>query len=512
MTKVADSLGKLAESASVVFVGSIVGRALGLVGETAIIRALPPSAFGEVALAYTVVFALANITLLGVHDGVTRFLSAADDSVERLSILRSALIITLVAAVISILGLYFLRNWLAGLMGQPSLTKWIPFFLIFFILYPLARIAFGVLRGQGRTVGAVLSKKIGARVFALGLLAIATFTISSEIGAVAYWISFQFFILFFCTLLLRQRYQLRKVVGIPDSRTLNRLWSFSWPLATSSVIFLMLSNMDVLMIGYFLDSTSVGYYRSIQPLKQATTFVVSSFSFLYLPIATEYYESGDLGGLNELFTVTTKWISLATLPFVLVFTFFASDAIAAIFGAAYTPASSALAVLIGGLFIRALSGLDGDMVRAIDRPKVELYSAAGGLSVNFGLNIVLITQYGLVGAAVATVTGYAVYNGLEVIAIYRQTGASPVGWNVLKPLFPTTLLAIVAAIILPDNLGLLALIGLGMFFTMTLPISVFLTRSFDRTDIELVEMVERHSGADLGTFKQGIQWQLVQNE
>jgi O-antigen/teichoic acid export membrane protein len=213
--------------------------------------------------------------------------------------------------------------------------------------------------------------------------------------------------------------------------------------------------------------------------------------------------------LDELFTVSTKWVSLATLPFVLVFSLFASDAITAFFGASYTPAAPALAVLVGGLFIRALTGLNGDMVRAIDRSRIEFYAAAGGIGANVLLNVILIPQYGIVGAAIATVAGYGVYNGIEVLIIYLETGTSPFSFNVIKPLVPTTILAFGVSALVPRPLGLIQLIGTGFIFTLAQPISMFLTRSFDQSDLELVELAEQRSGRDLGHIKRSIKRQLT---
>jgi len=302
---------------------------------------------------------------------------------------------------------------------------------------------------------------------------------------------------------LHRELSIGRVVGrLPDAATVRELWSFSWPLAIGSSFFLLLSNVDVLMIGYFMEPRSVGFYRAIQPLRQVTVFVLGSFTFLFLPLATQYYDDGNLDALDRFYTISTKWIVAATFPLVLVFTLFAPEVVRAFFGVEYTPAAPALAVLTAGLFVRAIVGLNGDMTKAIDRPRIELYSVAVAVVVNVVLNVVLVPRYGIVGAAIGTVVGYAVYNALEVLMIYRSVGSHPFSANTVKPLIPTVLVALGAARLTADvQLGLVVLIGIGGFLSVIHLFSMVVTRSLGREDLLLFERFEERTGVDLERFK-----------
>jgi O-antigen/teichoic acid export membrane protein len=59
--------------------------------------------------------------------------------------------------------------------------------------------------------------------------------------------------------------------------------------------------------------------------------ILESFRFLFLPIATEYYEAGELDDLRAFYTVSSKWIAAGTLPLVLVFGLFADQAVTSFF-------------------------------------------------------------------------------------------------------------------------------------------------------------------------------------
>jgi O-antigen/teichoic acid export membrane protein len=274
-------------------------------------------------------------------------------------------------------------------------------------------------------------------------------------------------------------------------------------LALGSVVFLFLGRLDVMMLGYLADSKDVGLYRSILPLQKSAGFIMTAFTFLFLPLATDFYEQSQLDDLNELYTVSTKWITALTLPIVLVIALFPAPVIGSFFGESYVPAAPALTILIIGMFSRALVGLNGDMVRAINRPEIELYTAIGGLVVNAVLNLLLIPEYGIVGAAVATISGYTVYNLGEVAAVYYYTKTHPFSWRLFRQLIPTTAVALACWALL-GPLAIHWLFVLGGFLVIVQLASTILTRSVDEADILLIDQLEDAVGREFPQIRRMI--------
>jgi O-antigen/teichoic acid export membrane protein len=498
-----DALGGLAESAAVVFVGLVVGRLLSLLGQVLIARTLGPTAFGHVALAYTVVTMVGTLALLGTHEGVTRQMSASDTAGERRRLLRSGYAMALVGACLVAILVYLARFEIASALNDERLPGLLIPFLPFLVANATARVSFGALRSFGRSVAAAVARDLGPRVVALAVFGLFVVAGEPVSGAVAYWVVVPVVMTVLAIAYLHQELATHRILGgLPDAETTRSLWSFSWPLAVGASFFLLLSNVDVLMIAYFLDPRSVGLYRAIQPLRQVTTFVLTAFTFLFLPLATEYYDRGNFAALDRLYTVSTKWAVVVTVPPVLVFTLFAPEVVRAFFGAAYVPAAPALAVLTAGLFVRALVGLNGDVTKAIDRPRIELYSVAIAVVVDIALNAALIPRYGIVGAAFATAVGYAVYNLLEVGAIYRAVGSHPFAANTLKPLVPTMLVGVgierLTAGIAPS---LVLLVGIGVTLAVVHLGALVLTNSLDEADLILFERVEERTGIDFRRVK-----------
>lgn len=509
MTSVADSLSGIARSAALIFGGSVFGRGVGLLCETLIARSLSPTVFGRVSLAYTVAIAVGGVLLLGIHDGVTRLYTAAEDDAERESVVRAGYALSLSAAVVGATGVVLAADAVEVLMGTPDLGRYLRLFAPYVLVYPLSRVSIGLLRGQQQSRGVVVARNLSGRLVGVAVLGVAFALGRQTVGAVAYWLAVPLAVLLTALYFAGWQNAFRGVSSrLPSGSTLREMWSFSWPLALGSIVFLLLSNLDVLMIGYFLEPSKVGYYRSIQPLRQATTVVLGAFSFLFLPLATQYFERGDFAGLDAIFTTVTKWTVLVTLPPVLVLVFFSETVVSLLLGPAYLPAAVPLSILAGGLFLRAVAGLDGDVVQAIDRPKIELQAAALGLCINVTLNVALIPAFGIAGAAAATVCGYGAYNAFELFLIYRATGVTPFSLHTLKPIVASTAVVGAASVAVSRG-GIVALTAAVALAVGVVAAAAIVTRSVEEVDLELLARAETKTGRDLGLVRRTLRFGLV---
>ena len=495
-----DSFPSIASSGVIMLTGSVLGRALALGTEALIARSLGPTVFGRIGLAYTVILTAASVLLVGVNQAIPRLLPAADTERQQASFVQSAYLFALLLGIVGIIVLFVLVR--GPLRGEFELIKYLLLFSPFLVVYPISRISFAVLRSWEQTVPAIVSRSVVSRVLGLGLWVLIFYLGFSVEAAVGYWLAVPSVTVVFAGYYIRRRLPLRHLVTMrPEKSAMRRMLSFSWPLAMSSLVFTFLSRMDILMIGYFLVSREVGYYRAIQPFRQVTVLVLGSFGFLFLPLATRCFETGNLPELDRLFTSVTKWIVVITLPVILGFVFFAESIVVFAFGADYLPAALPLSVLLGGLFVRTVTGLDGDVVKAIDRPKIEFYSALTGLGSNLVLNILLIPQYGIVGAAVATVVGYAVYNAVELAAIYRIVGITPFSWDILKPVAFTTVSAAALVHVIDVPSGIIFALGATALFGVLSVLSVPFTGSIGAADRILVERLEQRTGREFAVIR-----------
>jgi len=497
--KLENKIGDLLKSSAVVFVGLVFGKALGLLGEALIVRSLSPETYGSLALAYTITLLCGRIGNFGLQDGVTRLMSGETERSDKLQILQHGFVMALFSGVLLGAGLLLTRELIATFVDDSRVSGYLVAFVPLLILLIVRGILFNALRAEERSLAAVLSRDVFGRLIPFAFLGGALYLGMPTSAAIGYWIGLPLIIIVSALFFLRDQYPVSDIVTFRlKKEVIGRLGRFSLPLAMSTYIFTFLSYFDILMIGYFLESSQVGFYRAIQPLQQTSTLLMTAFTFLFLPTATQYYEEGDIAGLGSFYSVSTKWLTIGTLPIVLLFALFAEDVVRTVFGAAYLPAAPALAVLVAGQSFRAIVGLDGDIVKAMDRTEIELGSALAGLVVNVALNLYLIPRYGITGAAFATVVGYIVYNVVEVAIIYRLLGIHPFAFNNFKPAVVTVVFAVGVRYVTRGNeYSLLALCGIGVLFGLIALISTVGTKSLDSADRELLERVAERTGIDL---------------
>jgi len=493
-------LRDLVQGAALIFVGHLIGQVLGLVGEISIIRSLPPQEYGHIALAYTVVLVVSQLSRVGIADGVTRMMSAAEDESERWDVFRSGIIISSIVVLISFIVIYSTREQIATILGDRYLFKYLLYLTPYIILHPLAMVAFSAVRSNKRSIDAVFARYVIPRTISLGFLLVVIHFLRLPIfGAIIYWILIQGLI-FILSIYSSYLSTDEDILGIPERETIFELIRFSWPLAAGSVLFMVLSRIDILMIGYFLDAKNVGLYRSIQPLKQAPIFAMTAFNFLFYPLATEYYSNSDIRSLGRIYTITTKWMSLIAFPISILIVLYPVSIIDLLLSSAYTPAAGALSVLIAGIFFRVIVGLNGSVVKSINRPKVELYSASIGIIFNIILNVYLIPRFGIIGAALATICGYIVYNIVEVAYIYSTTKIHPFSLNTMKPILVSGFFTVLLKSEI-SNIKSFNIIFILILVYVMLVGSLIVTRSFDEADMLLLEEIEDYTGVDLSTIK-----------
>ena len=141
--------------------------------------------------------------------------------------------------------------------------------------------------------------------------------------------------------------------------------------------------------------------------------------------------------------------------------------------------------------------LNGDVVKAIDRTQIELYSGLLGLIANISINMVLIPRYGISGAAAGTALGYMIYNFIEVIWIKRAAKVTPFSPDIVKVVCFMFLAAASISILLSERIGIVGLIGVGGLMFLVEPLALVLTKSVNESDVELVRSIEEKLGRDL---------------
>ncbi|MFW5905521.1 MAG: polysaccharide biosynthesis C-terminal domain-containing protein [archaeon] len=223
-----------------------------------------------------------------------------------------------------------------------------------------------------------------------------------------------------------------------------------------------------------------------------------------MPIISELDAEGATEEMHRIYQVVTKWVFMATLPVFLVVALFPDMTITVTFGREYMEGGMALSLLAVAYFSHAIAGPNANTLTSIGRTRLIMWDNVAIGILNAVLNLLLIPEYGYLGAGLATAISYIVLNLLYSTQLYRETGIHPFSAGLVRP-------GIVAAI-------LVAVVHwvTRTFFPITVPVLVTMFAVFmalygfvilrfggiEDEEIMLVLSFEDRFGIDLGPLKE----------
>jgi len=426
----------IAKGAGIVFIATVVSRIFGYLIRAVIARHYGPEGYGFISTSLALFTITSTIALLGFSNSLTRQIAYYfnTDRIRGIkSLIFSAYGLSSTIAVIAGLFLFLNSRVIATtIFHDESLIPFLKYFaagLVFFVWIKLSASIFkafkkmgwytliqDVLRFAAIFSAVVIAILLHAPVQLLGLTYLVAFIVVGIFGTVA-------------------AYYLTPIRKFPAGNLFGetkKLFSFSWPLMLASIIHIFLYRIDILMIGYFMDQINVGIYNAAVPIGQLLTVIISSFTPLLLPVMTEYFAHDDITNLNNTFTLSTKWIFLLTIPVFSLMVFFPDFFLVVIFGKNFLEASTVLQIIAFGFLLSASVGPTGNLLVVVGKTHLNMINNLIAIVINIILNLLLIPQIGIYGAAVASAFSYAFLNILALIEIYMMYKIHPFEFVYIK--------------------------------------------------------------------------------
>jgi O-antigen/teichoic acid export membrane protein len=257
--------------------------------------------------------------------------------------------------------------------------------------------------------------------------------------------------------------------GVMDKELLR----FSYPLMFVTILGTFMHWMDIMMLGYFTDTTTVGLYHPAARTAGLLRTVLLAFMGIFAPMMSEYHRQGDIGEMGNLYKLIVRWIISLSLPLAIILILY-SKKIMLLFGVNYLSASNVLIVLTGAAFLQIIFGSGGHTLTMTGFTKVNLVNSIIIVLINITLNILWIPEFGIIGAAYATFVSMALLGILRIVEVYYFIKLNPFSLKLLKPIIAGVIMALVLIYIKPMILSLhtivsliiILLVGLLSFFFM----------------------------------------------
>jgi len=405
-------LKELLKGSSIAFAFRIIGMITGYIFTLLITRNFGAGAMGVFALSITVLTVFSVIGRLGFDTALLRFV-AEYSSQSRRDLVREIYLKTIMLVVPLTLLLSFLL-----FLSSPFIAKHIfhkeylgsSFRLVSFALLPMVLIFINSesLRGLKKIREYSFLLNVSIPLFATIILTLTLLFAKGKNAPIFSYIISVIFVSVLSFLLWQRNAKLREVSS-GKSLKLKTLLNVSLPLLLSSSLFLIMQWTDTIMLGMFRTEAEVGIYNVALKVAGLTSVTLFAINSIAAPKFAEFYGKGDIKGLGKVAQQSTKLIFWTSFPILLVFLLFPWSVLG-IFGAEFKSGVYALIILTLGQFVNAVSGSVGYILQMTGKQTVFQNIIIVAATINLILNAVLIPQYGINGAALASMISMTFWN------------------------------------------------------------------------------------------------------
>ncbi|MUV90047.1 oligosaccharide flippase family protein [Halapricum sp. CBA1109] len=429
-----DAVRSLVKGSGIIFAGFVLENGLAFVTKVLMARLLGKTGFGELSIGIILAANVSTIFVLGLNTGVARYLPRYDDPAKRRGVLVSAFrVVVPVVVVVGALIVVFAEPIARIVVRDPSVA---PVIRVFGLATPLAaimKLAVGAIQGIKDSTPKVYVRNI---VQPMSRSALVVVVLLLGLGALE--VSWAYFGSYLLSAAVAMYFVYRRTelfADTPATPMYRELLSFSGPLAVMAIASLIVSGIgiDTFMIAFFNTTDDVGEYNVVMPTAKLMILVLSSLSFLFMPIMSELHAEGASAEMERIFRLATKWIVLATLPILVVMVVFPREFIALTFGSAYTTASLSLTVLAVGFFFHSAFGLGERVLNSVGSTRVVMADNIAAAAVNVALNLLLIPSLSVLGAAIGTAAAYVTLDLLYLYHVHDREGMHPFTSSLVRP-------------------------------------------------------------------------------
>ncbi|MDA8904393.1 MATE family efflux transporter [Flavobacteriaceae bacterium] len=179
----------------------------------------------------------------------------------------------------------------------------------------------------------------------------------------------------------------------------------SYPMALSAISYFLMQSTDVLFISAYDTFESVAYYSIAVKLATVTALALISVNIVIAPKIASIYNDKNFSELKLILKKATRINVLISLPIIILLLCF-SEFVLSMFGTNYIFAKNALWVLLFAQFFNSITGPSALYLNMTGRQKKLNVILLISLIINIILNILLVPDFGIFGAAIATTTSF----------------------------------------------------------------------------------------------------------
>jgi len=495
-----NSIKKIAQGSYVVFLGVLINLFLGFIIKVILVRFTTQEEYGIYAIAITITGIFTTISTLGLSEGSTRYIAYFRGKDEKQNVqdtIFSSIIIGSISSIL-LMGISFSSSEIIAtrIFNSPEISLILKATSITIPFIVLINIGVAIFRGfEIANISVYINNILKNVAYSLLLITVVFLNLSFSEMVYAYVISIIITGIITAVYFVEKPPLKIKWNEIRVNYITRELLLNSIPLLGVNILLLSMSWTDTLMLGYFKTPELAGAYNTAYPIAHLLSIVLSSISFLYVPIIAQLYSKNQINELKLISRTYTKWCFMLTLPIFFVIFIFPNFTLNLFFGPRYIGVSETLRILAFGCLLDSYFGFNYYTLLCAGKSKLLVNCSMVSAGLNIILNFILIPQYGTVGAAIASVSSFALIEIYMTGRLNKFFKVHPFTKSYIKITFISVVLLYIFYIYKDSFvLSIFTVLMYLFLFLFIYAILLLLSRSLNQTDIEMLKAIEKRIG------------------
>jgi O-antigen/teichoic acid export membrane protein len=416
---------QIGAAAIVTLAGAAAGAVLVLAGDILAVRFLGAERYGFFALAFVIAKVCGMAAAFGLRISILHYLPQYlhDQQSRRLvgAVMASVTLPAYLGLFLTVL-LWWTADWIAvQVFSMPLAAQYIRYAGFLIPLVALVEVLSHVPRAFGRSLEQVLVRNlVPPAAFVLGL----TVLIMTEQGPLL--VMGALILAHLLAIVLGARFVLgllrryAKGKGKPEVpwRT---LYAYSVWVVVNDLLLLGVSSGDMLILAAFVEAEQVGLYRVCVQVGVVFYLLQHAAGAATAPVLPMLVRTKSTAELQEIYSMVLRCIAVVMLPGFWVMAVNARD-ILMVFDPVFASGSMALQLKAAAMTVTCGLGLSGILLSVGGFPSVEMRNSAAAFVACVILNVLLIPEWGVDGAAAAALITAILITVLRIVQVRRLTG------------------------------------------------------------------------------------------
>lgn len=418
--EIENSLNKIAKGGFFILASTFIGILMTFIIKLLIVRNLSAEEVGILSIIFTIINICVSLSTIGLVMGVTRFISLYLSNKEYKkvrAVIRSSISLTIITSILFFIIVFLSSNLISIFFNNSNLGLALRIYSFSIPLLVIFEMFIAIFRGYSRINIKVKYQDI-LYPFFIFLFLISLLVIGFNLinVLIIYIISI---LLVLSIFLIKYYKSILKFLKKPYSKTIKKtLILFSLPIFFKQILSKIMSWTDIIILGLFFKETLVGIYHVSFSLASYIKIILSSISFIYVPIMSSLINKKV--SFRKIYSIITKWIFFITFPVFIIMSIYPKEILVVLYGSNYISGYLILNIILIAFIIHILVGPNGVTLSLLGDNKFLLYGSLFTAIINLILNLILIHYIGIIGAAISTSFSLTLMNLISTIRLYKK--------------------------------------------------------------------------------------------